>query len=143
MNRKKGFLDLIKDLFIYDEVYNINLVNDKGIIAYDIHMRSRFLRFFKYEDRKIGSIYFDPKLGKYTIEIDKFDSIKEYKTPEVKNPEVLLPISFDIAFKGTKELIDIVREDIPAHDKRNVVVNIDISDITNSAIDYYIKEMNK
>lgn len=139
---KKGLLSSIIDFLVYDEVYNNELFNDVGIIAYDLFMRKRFL-FFKWNNRKIGSIHYDPKKGEYTLVIDKFDSIKRYKTPAFKNPIEILQISFNIAFKGSKELIDIEREKIPIHERRNIKANLNIAEITDQAIDYYLKEMNK
>ena len=143
MKNKKGILAFISNLILQQEVYNKDLINNEGAVAYDIFLRDRIFLIFKGESRKIGSIYYKPSDEKYTLEIDKFDSTKEYKTPKIKNTMDILKISFEIAFKSASELLDLERKEIPVHDRRQVKVNLNISDCTNNAIEYYIKEMNK
>lgn len=143
MQNKRGILGFILNLILDQEVYNKDLDNNEGAIAYDIFMRDRAFLIFKGKSRKIGSVYYKPSDEKYSIEIDKFDSIKEYKTEKIKNPMDILKISFNIAFKSASELIDLEREKIPTHDRKRVKVNLNISECTNNAIEYYTKEMNK
>ena len=143
MKNRKGILGFILNLIIDQEVYNKDLDNNEGAIAYDIFMRDRAFLIFKGKSRKIGSVYYKPSVKKYSLEIDKFDSIKEYKAPEIKSPMDILKISFNIAFKSASELIDLEREKIPAHDRKRMKVNLNISECTNNAIEYYTKEMNK
>lgn len=140
MKDRRTFLEKIRDIFIYEEVYNKDLYNEKGIIAYDLYIRKIYFFLFKSESKKIGSIYYHPGRCRYSIEIDKFDSIKEYNTPKINRPEDLFKMSIDIAFKGSKEIIDIERSHIPNFYKRNTRVNLNIGEITDKAIDFYFKE---
>lgn len=140
MKDRRSFLEKVRDIFIYEEVYNKELYNEKGIIAYDLYIRKIYFFLFKSESKKIGAIYYNPGRCRYSIEIDKFDSIKEYNTPKINRPVDLLKTSFDIAFKGSKEIIDIERSHIPNFYKKNTRVNLDIAEVTDKAIDFYFKE---
>lgn len=140
MKDRRSFLEKLRDIFIYEEVYNKELHNEKGIIAYDLYIRKIYFFLFKSESKKIGAIYYNPGRCRYSIEIDKFDSIKEYNTPKINHPADLFKTSIVIAFKGSKEIIDIKRSHIPNFYNKNTRVNLDIGEITDKAIDFYFKE---